>query len=104
MARIKFPDPASCNQNQPVVFCDSSRIIKLYNYVNATPATRLSPTVKRWFHDQALAKGWGGCGFAKNVQNAVGAGFILWIHSPVSIGVAINTFVFADGTGVDEEY
>lgn len=86
--RTKFPSPGRCTIEDRAVLCPADRVLALYNEANGNDTReRICEAVREWFIKRALAKGWAGVRFVKDVQSSHGAGCILWIKAPVEVVV-----------------
>ena len=95
-ARIKFPDPKKCTQENPAVLCPADRLLGLYNQDSGKSAKKISKTVRGWFAREASGKGWAGVNFVPDIQSKHGAGGVLWLPPQqvnVSIKITKNMFV-----------
>lgn len=88
-ARIKFPDPKKCTQENPAVLCPADRLLGLYNQDSGKSAKKISKTVRGWFAREASSKGWAGVNFVPDVQSKHGAGCVLWLP-PQQINIKIT--------------
>lgn len=73
----KFPSAADRSEAKPAVLCPSERVLKLYEQGTGKEAKKISKSVREWFTDQALSKGWDGVGFLPEAQSQNGAGCVL---------------------------
>ena len=78
-AKIKFPDPKSCKQDNPGVLCPAERVLGLYNQDSGDTAKRIAKKTRKWFASEAMKKGWAGVHFLPDIQSAHGAGCVLWL-------------------------
>lgn len=61
MGRFKFPVPQDVLVGNPSLFCESTKVLNLYNQDNPNNvAYRDCPRVRNWFVDTALEVGWSG--------------------------------------------
>ena len=73
----KFPQPIDYPAKDPIILCPADRVIKLYKQALSKDAQRVSPAVRQWFVDEAIANGWADCRFLPVVQSKHSAGCIL---------------------------
>lgn len=56
---FEFPDPNDRSVNSPHVIVERNAILGLFNQANpSNPASNVSETVRKWFEQEALARGW----------------------------------------------
>jgi hypothetical protein len=87
--KVKFPVPSDYKPAQPAILCPAERVIDLYNQDSGDEAQKIAKKVRRWFTQQAHARGWAGVHFLPEVQSNNGAGCVLW-RPPERINVSIT--------------
>ncbi|PXW40587.1 hypothetical protein DFO54_1163 [Erwinia sp. AG740] len=63
MPKFQFPDPDDRTINNPSTIADSERVLNLYNQENNEERERVTDSVKDWFTQEALNKGWSSADF-----------------------------------------
>lgn len=64
-------------------FIEWSHIQALYEHEMGTPAARFAKYVKDWFQEKATDAGWHATVPMKNARDNHGAGFVVWIDTPI---------------------
>ncbi|WP_156500052.1 hypothetical protein [Ectothiorhodospira sp. BSL-9] len=56
---FEFPDPNDRSVNNPHVIVERNAILGLYNQANpSNQASNVSESVRKWFEQEAMARGW----------------------------------------------
>lgn len=66
--RFRFPTPHAIH---PSVFCESERVVKIFNKSSNQNRQKLTQSVKDWFEQEAIERGWTTVEFLPNCHNGL---------------------------------